>query len=144
MSEKIKTVNGLQIIEHRMSKDAVMDVPFRIAGHQLRWVSPYVQSSNAHRQWRPLRKSDLDAATWNKMKERYMGFFNDNDGDTIRYGDLVLSYMPTGYHDAMKKEKQEIADMQYSKVYKPNNKNIKIDRQKTEITKEVSKDFFDR
>lgn len=137
------TKNGLKIIPHRITGGSTMDVPFRIEGHQLRWVSGAVQSHNPDRPWKQLKKSDLDDKTWNLLKEQFYGFFNANDGDTIRYGENVLSYCPLETVNKIRSEKNQLAREQLERVMKPSNKKIKIDREETKIDRNISKEFFD-
>ncbi len=139
----MKTTSGLKIIPHRITADSVMDVPFRIEGHQLRWISGAVQSVSSDRPWKPLKKSDIDQETWNKLKDKYFSFFN-NDGDTIRYGENVLSYAPLHIINEIKQEKEQRAIQQRNQVLRPSNKKIKIDREETRIDRGISKDFFDK
>lgn len=141
----MQTKSGLKIIPHRITGGSTMDVPFRIEGHQLRWVSGAVQSLNTERPWKQLKKSDLDPKTWEMLKERFYGFFNSShDGDTIRYGENVLSYAPLEIINQIKAEKNQLAQQQISRVMQPSNRKIKIDREETKIDRNISKEFFDK
>lgn len=143
MSEK--QGNGLKIVPHVVTGDSLMDVPFRIAGHQLRWISAYVQSANSHRIWKNLKKSDLDTKTWDALKDKYYGLFN-HDGDTIRYGENVLSYAPLELLDKVNAEKRSEAKSQLGQVMRPKNKNVKVDQRETRVERgaDIGKDFFDK
>ncbi len=138
-----KNSKGLIFEPHRITSDSVMDVPFRIKGHKLRWISGYVQSISSHRAWKQLKIDDIPPETLKKLKTDHFGLFS-NDGATIRYGENVLAYMSLEQFDKVQADKQQRAHDQMGQVMTPSNKNVKVDKAQTKFENKVSREFFDQ
>lgn len=79
------------------------DPGFTIPGHTLRWISGRVSENNPGRIWMILRKSELPPDLIKYLEQHHPGAFRE--GDTIRRGDLVLSYASESFHKDYKAEK---------------------------------------
>ena len=71
----------------------VLDVPFRIKGFSLRWVSAYKTESRKDGLWKPLKKSALPPKVLELLEENFYALFSD--GDVIRNKELTLCYAPS-------------------------------------------------
>jgi hypothetical protein len=79
------------------------DPGFEIPGHKLRWLSGAVSELNPGRIWQIIRKNDLNPDLLKHIVRHNPGAFSS--GDTIRKGDLVLSYAP---NDLVKEVRREL------------------------------------
>ncbi len=139
--EKNKT--GLVFEPFRLTDRSVMDVPFRIRGHKLRWISAAVQSVNNHRGWKQLRREDIPPEMLKELQREHFGLFT-HDGDTIRYGDTVLAFMSFENFDKLQASKNKAANDQMSQVMTPSNRNVKVDKGETSFENKVTREFFDQ
>ncbi len=140
--EAQKNKSGLIFEPYRLTAASIMDVPFRIKGHKLRWVSAAVESVRTHRTWRKLRREDIPAEMLKKLQLEHSALFR-HDGDTIRYGENVLAYMSLEDFDRQKQEKEANANSQLSQVMAPKNRSVKVDKSETQFESKVSKEFFE-
>lgn len=120
-----------------------LDVGFKIAGHDLRWLHSYQTEGNLGRPWRVLRKEILPVDLVKQLEDANYGIFSQ--GETIRRGDLVLSFAPTEVVDMLRREEQEKADEQLRMISRnpPNTKQVFVDQRETSVER-VGPEHFNR
>lgn len=133
----LKGAKGLEFKRHR-PKDP-LDVGFTIKGWKIRWIGSRQTEDKFGRIWKVLRRQDMPEALVHDLEATNMGIFNN--GDTIRKGDLVLSYAPDEANDALRKELNKAAkDMEQSILANPS-RHVKVDMKETSISKEGAENF---
>lgn len=139
--EKTDPKTGLVFKAHKPLDP--LDVPFRIAGHQVRWIASHAQETKFGRPWKVLRKSQLPQDTIKALEQTHYSIFSD--GDTIRRGgDLVLSFAPLDVVNQVKSENLQRAGEQMDRIrtYAPTAAHS-VDKKNTSIEK-VSASMFEK
>ncbi len=80
----------LKFVPYKTNVNDTMDVPFRILGHKLRWVSARASEDRFTRPWKILKKSELPENVIRDLESRSVNIFRD--GETVRFGENVLAY----------------------------------------------------
>lgn len=133
-----------------MSKQSVSNLPyqkvrsrdrsdpgFRLPGKKLRWVSAKQTEVNMDRPWAIIRRSMLPEELLKHLDSINPGMFTA--GDTVRRGDLILAYCSDEAAIAHRKELDQLAEQQKSRVHGQASKAVKI--YENEIEK-VGADLF--
>lgn len=132
-----ETLTGLSVGDIEVKRlydrdDAdILDVPFRIRGMTLRWVSKEKTENRKDGLWKPLKKSGLPEKVVKLLEENFYGLF---DGDVVRNKELTLCYAPTAITKQIRERRLEKSKQQLSRVTKaaPENAgNVKIDEKQT-------------
>ncbi len=88
--KQLNKSTDLKFIPHNANRNDPMDLPFRIVGHQLRWVAARSSEDRFTRPWKILRKSEMPESVIRQLSDKSLNIFRD--GDTARFGENVLAY----------------------------------------------------
>lgn len=131
----------LKFVPHKTNHNDTLDVPFRIVGHKLRWVAGRQNEDKLSRVWKILRKSELPAHVVEDLQRRSVNIFRD--GETVRYGGLVLAYASDEAVAEAKARVQNEANSQLSSIGMDTNKRpgIRHDHRETSVERMGSSEF---
>lgn len=138
---KTQGSKDLKFIPHKANHDDRLDVPFRIVGHKLRWVAARASEDKLTRVWKVLRKSELPASVVEDLERRSVNVFRD--GETIRFGGLVLAYASDEAVAEVRKRVQHESNSQIASIGMDNNKRpgIRHDHRETSVERMGSSEF---
>lgn len=123
-----KSYGKFKVTYHRPTDP--LDVGFKIAGFQLRWISARKSETSAGRPWSVITKDSLPEELAKELAAKRPGLFKDN---LLRNGDCVLAMAPIEEINEIKKENERARRDQMAMIERPadlpNNARVETSRE---------------